>query len=124
MLEVKKMSESPDNISDGMRWGSRLAVVGVLFAALSVAVSAVGIDSIALLYWAGILLSISGVAGAAIRGAQYFSIHYAGGVISTMAGVFVTGYGIENQTHLTMLVGVVVFVVGALGVVADTQRSG
>jgi hypothetical protein len=117
------MSESPDTLTDGVRWGSRLAVVGIIIAALSLAVSVLGIGSINPLYWAGILLSIIAVTGAAIRGAQYSVVRYAGGVISAMIGVFVIGYGVENGTLLIMLVGVVILVVGALGVIFDTQRT-
>ncbi|MBS3761260.1 MAG: hypothetical protein KGY43_07320 [Halodesulfurarchaeum sp.] len=64
------MSERSDTLTDGVRWGSRLAVVGILIAALSLAISAVGIGSANPLYWAGVFLSIIAVTGAAIRGAR------------------------------------------------------
>jgi len=64
------MSERSDTLTDVVRWGSRLAVVGISIAALSLAVSAVGIGSANPLYWAGICLSIIAVTGAAIRGAR------------------------------------------------------
>jgi hypothetical protein len=64
------MSERSDILTDGLRWGSRLAVVGILIAALSLAISAVGIGSANPLYWAGVFLSIIAVTGAAIRGAR------------------------------------------------------
>jgi uncharacterized membrane protein HdeD (DUF308 family) len=67
---VKKMRERSDTLTDGVRWGSRLAVVGILIAALSLAVSAAGIGSANPLYWAGIFLSIIAVTGTAIRGAR------------------------------------------------------
>ena len=145
------MSERSDTLTDGVRWGSRLAVVGILIAALSLAVSAVGIGSANPLYWAGIFLSIIAVTGAAIRGAhttdtdgdgttdykdadadgdsipdsdeEYSVVRHAGGVISAMVGVFVIGYGVENGNLLILLVGVVILVAGALGVVSDTQRT-
>jgi len=117
------MSERSDTLADGVRWGSRLAVVGIIIAALSLAISVVGIGSTTPLYWAGILLSIIAVTGAAIRGAQYSAVRHAGGVISAMIGVFVIGYGVENGTVPIMLVGVIILVVGALGVIFDTQRT-
>jgi hypothetical protein len=117
------MSESSDTLTDGVRWGSRLAVLGITIAVLSLAVSVVGIGSTDLLYWAGILLSIIAVTGAAIRGAQSSGFRHAGGVISAMVGVFVIGYGVENGTLLLTLVGVVILVVGTLGVILDTQRT-
>ena len=117
------MSESSDTLTHGVRWGSRLAVVGIIIAALSLAVSAVGIGSANPLYWAGIFLSIIAVTGAAIRGAQYSVVRHAGGVISAMVGVFVIGYGVENGNLLIMLVGVVILVGGALGVILNTQRT-
>ena len=64
------MSERSGTLTDGVRWGSRLAVVGLLIAALALAVAAVGIGSATPLYWAGIFLSIIAVTGAAIRGAR------------------------------------------------------
>lgn len=158
------MSEHSDTLTDGVRWGSRLAVVGILIAALSLAVSVVGIGSANPLYWAGIFLSIIAVTGAAIRGARttdtdgdgtpdykdtdgdgvpdseegttdtdgdgspdseevYSLVRHAGGVISAMVGVFVIGFGVENGILLLVLVGVVILVVGALGVISDTQRT-
>ena len=145
------MSESSDTLTDGVRWGSRLAVVGILIAALSLAISAVGIGSANPLYWAGVSLSIIAVTGAAIRGArttdtdgdgtpdhkdtdtdgdgvpnseeEYSFVRHTGGVISAMLGVFVIGYGIENGILLLVLAGVVILVVGALGVIFDTQRT-
>ena len=145
------MSENSDTLTDGVRWGSRLAVVGILIAALSLAVSVVGIGSTNPLYWAGILLSIIAVTGAAIRGAhttdtdgdgttdykdadadgdsisdseeEYSVVRHTGGVISAMLGVFVIGYGVENGILLVVLVGVVILVVGALGVIFDTHRT-
>lgn len=158
------MSEHSDTLTDGVRWGSRLAVVGILIAALSLAVSVVGIGSANPLYWAGIFLSIIAVTGAAIRGAhtidtdgdgtpdykdtdgdgvpdseegttdtdgdgspdseeEYSLVRHAGGVISAMVGVFVIGFGVENGILLLVLVGVVILVVGALGVIFDTQRT-
>ena len=160
------MSERSDTLTDGVRWGSRLAVVGILIAALSLAVSAVGIGSANPLYWAGVFLSIIAVTGAAIRGArttdtdvddtpdhkdtdtdgdgvpdseegttdtdgdgtpgseeEYSVVRHAGGVISAMVGVFVIGFGVENGNLLILLVGVVILVAGALGVVSDTQRT-
>ena len=117
------MSEHSDTLADGVRWGSRIAVAGIIIAALSLAVSVVGIGSTTPLYWAGILLSIIAVTGAAIRGAQYSAVRHAGGVISAMVGVFVIGYGVENGNLLILLVGVVILVVGAIGVISDTQRT-
>jgi len=144
------MSERSDTLSDDVRWGSRIAVVGILIAALSLAVSVVGIGSANPLYWAGIFLSIIAVIGAAIRGAPTTDtddgppdhkdtdsdgdgipdseeedsiVRYAGGVISAMVGVFVIGYGVENGNLLILLVGVVILVVGAIGVISDTQRT-
>ena len=160
------MSERSGTLTDGVRWGSRLAVVGILIAALSLVVSAVGIGSTNPLYWAGIFLSIIAVTGAAIRGArttdtdddgtsvyketdtdgdgvpdseegttdtdgdgtpdseeEYSVVRHAGGVISAMLGVFVIGYGVENGILLLVLVGVIILVVGALGVIFDTQRT-
>jgi uncharacterized membrane protein HdeD (DUF308 family) len=160
------MSERSDTLTDGVRWGSRLAVVGILIAALALAVSVVGIGSANPLYWAGIFLSIIAVTGAAIRGArttatdgdgtpdyedtdtdddgvpdaeegttdtdgdgtpgseeEYSVVRHAGGVISAMLGVFVIGYGVENGTLLIALIGVVILVLGALGVIFDTQRT-
>jgi len=145
------MSEHSDTLADGVRWGSRLAIVGILIAALSLAVSAVGIGSANPLYWAGIFLSIIAVTGAAVRGARttdtdddgtpdhkdtntdgdgvhdseegYSVVRHAGGVISAMVGVFVIGFGIENGDLLIIPVGVVILVVGALGVIFDTQRT-
>lgn len=117
------MSERSDTLSDGVRWGSQIAVVGIIIAALSLTVSIVGIGSTNLLYWAGILLSIIAVTGAAIRGAQYSVVRHTGGVISAMVGVFVIGYGVENGNLLILLVGVVILVVGAIGVIFDTQRT-
>lgn len=158
------MSEHSDTLTDGVRWGSRLAVVGILIAALSLAVSVVGIGSANPLYWAGIFLSIIAVTGAAIRGArttdtdgdgtpdykdtdgdgvpdseegttdtdgdgspdseeEYSLVRHAGGVISAMVGVFVIGFGVENGILLLVLAGVVILVVGALGVIFDTQRT-
>jgi len=117
------MSERPNTLSDGVLWGSRLGVAGTVIAAIAVAVSVVGIDLANPIYWAGVVLAICGVAGTAIRGAQYSGIRYAGGVISAMVGVFVLGYGVENGNLLILLVGVVVPVVGALGVISDTQRT-
>src|SRR6056297_784600 len=67
---VRKMSKNFDTLSDGVRGGSRLAVVDITIAALSLAVSVVGIGSANPLYWAGIFLSIIAVTGAAIRGAR------------------------------------------------------
>jgi uncharacterized membrane protein HdeD (DUF308 family) len=67
---VKKMSENSSTLTDGVRWGSRIAVVGIIIAALSLAVSVLGIGSANPLYWAGIFLSIIAVTGAAIRGAR------------------------------------------------------
>ena len=117
------MSKKSDTLTDGVRWGSRLAVVGIIIAALSLAISVVGIGSTSPLYWAGIFLSIIAVTGAAIRGAQYSGFRHAGGVISAMFGVFVIGYGVENGNLLITLVGVVLLLVGALGVILDTQRT-
>jgi uncharacterized membrane protein HdeD (DUF308 family) len=158
------MSERFDSLTDGVRWGSRLAVVGILIVALSLAVSAVGISSANPLYWAGVFLSIIAVTGAAIRGARttdtdvdgspdykdtdgdgvpdseegatdtdgdgtpdseedYSVLRHAGGVISAMVGVFVIGFGVENGILLLVLAGVVILVVGALGVIFDTQRT-
>jgi uncharacterized membrane protein HdeD (DUF308 family) len=158
------MSENSDTLTDGVRWGSRLAVVGIAIAALALAVSVVGIGSTNPLYWAGVFLSIIAVTGAAIRGArttatdgdgtpeyedtdgdgvpgseegttdtdgdgppgseeEYSVVRHAGGVISAMVGVFVIGYGVENGTLLITLLGVVILVVGALGVILDTQRT-
>jgi hypothetical protein len=160
------MSEHSGTLTDGVRWGSRLAVVGILIAALSLAVSAVGSGLANPLYWAGVVLSIIAVTGAAIRGArttdtdgdgtpdhkgtdtdgdgvpdseegttdtdgdgtpdseeEYSVVRHAGGVISAMVGVFVIGYGVENGNLLITLVGVVILVVGALGVILDTQRT-
>jgi hypothetical protein len=96
-------------------------MVGVVLTALSVTISAVGISWAGSLYWAGILFAICGVAGAAIREAKHFGIRYSSGVISAMVGVLVIGYGVESGTLLIMLVGVVILVVGALGVIFDTQ---
>ena len=147
------MSERFDTLTDGVRWGSRLAVVGILIAALSLAVSAVGIGSANPLYWAGVFLSIIAVTGAAIRGArttdtdvdgtpdseerttdtdgdstpgseeEYSVVRHAGGVISAMVGVFVIGFGIENGNLLIILAGVIILMVGVLGVIFDTQRT-
>lgn len=117
------MSENPSILSNTVLWGSRLAVVGVVFAGLTVSVSVVGVNSVGRLYWAGILLAICGITGAAIRGAQYSTVRYAGGVLSAMVGVFVIGYGVENGNLPILLVGVVTLVVGALGVISDTQRT-
>jgi hypothetical protein len=116
------------------------------------------------LYWAGVVLSIIAVTGAAIRGArttdtdgdgtpdykdtdgdgvpdseegttdtdgdgtpdseeEYSVVRHAGGVISAMVGVFVIGYGVENGNLLILLVGVGILVVGAVGVIFDTQRT-
>ena len=141
------MSERSDILTDGVRWGSRLAVVGILIAALSLTISAVGIGSANPLYWAGVFLSIIAVTGAAIRGARttdtdgdgtpdhkdtdgdgtpdseekYSVVRHAGGVISAMVGVFVIGFGVENGNLLIILVGVVILIVGVLGVIFDTQ---
>ncbi|WP_257300411.1 hypothetical protein [Haloarchaeobius sp. FL176] len=147
------MSERSDTLTDGLRWGSRLAVVGILIAALSLAISAVGIGSANPLYWAGVFLSIIAVTGAAIRGArttdtdgdgvpdseegttdtdgdgtpdseeEYSVVRHAGGVISAMVGVFVIGFGVENGNLLIILAGVGVLIVGVLGVIFDTQRT-
>ena len=147
------MSERSDTLTDGLRWGSRLAVVGILIAALSLAISAVGIGSANPLYWAGVFLSIIAVTGAAIRGArttdtdgdgvpdseegttdtdgdgtpdseeEYSVVRHAGGVISAMVGVFVIGFGVENGNLLIILAGVVILIVGVLGVIFDTQRT-
>jgi hypothetical protein len=132
------MSEHSDTLTDGVRWGSRIAVVGILIAALSLVVSAVGIGSANPLYWAGIFLSIIAVTGAAIRGArttdtdgdsipdseeEYSVVRHAGGVISAMLGVFVIGFGVENGNLLIILAGVVILIVGVLGVIFDTQRT-
>ena len=117
------MSEIPETLSNGVLWGSRLAVVGVVFAALSAFVSVIGIDSSGLLYWAGILIAICGVSAAAIRGGQYSGVPYTGGVISAMAGVVMLGYGVDNGGLLPMLIGIAILVVGAFGVVVDIQRT-
>jgi len=114
------MSELPGTPSNAVLWGSRLAVVGVLFAVLSASVSVIGLDSVALLYWAGNLLAICSVSVAAIRWAQYSGSLYTGGVISAMAGVVMLGYGVDNQSVFAMLIGVTILVVGASGVVIDT----
>jgi len=144
------MSERSDTLTDGARWGSRLAVVGIIIAALSLAVSVVGIGSANPLYWAGIFLSIIAVTGAAIRGArttdtegdgvldseegttdtdgngtpdseeEYSVVRHAGGVISAMVGVFVIGYGVDNGSLFPMVIGVAIVVVGAFGVFVDT----
>jgi len=117
------MSEHSDTLADGVRWGSRIAVAGIIIAALSLAVSVVGIGSASPLYWAGILLSIIAVTGAAIYEAQYSAVRQAGGVISAMVGVFVFGYGVENQTVLIVLFGAFILVGGALAVILNTQRT-
>jgi len=64
------MSEHSDTLADGVRWGSWIAVVGIIIAVLSLAVSVVGIGSAPPLYWAGVFFSIIAVTGAAIRGAR------------------------------------------------------
>jgi len=147
------MSERSDTLTDGLRWGSRLAVVGILIAAPSLAISAVGIGSATPLYWAGVFLSIIAVTGAAIRGARTTDtdgdgvpdseegttdtdgdgtpvseeedsvVRHAGGVISAMVGVFVIGFGVENGNLLIILAGVGILIVGVLGVIFDTQRT-
>jgi len=117
------MSKSPDTLTDGVRWGSRIAVVGVMIAALSLAVSIGGIGSLNPLYWVGILLSIIAVIWAAIRSAQHTIVRYTGGVILAMVSVLIIGFGVENRNLLIMLVGGVLFAIGALGVVSDTQQT-
>ena len=117
------MSESSDTLIDDVRWGSRLAVVGVMIAALSLAVSVGGIGSINPLYWVGIFLSIIAVAWAAIRGAQHTIVRYTGGVILAMVSVLIIGYGVENRNLLIMLVGGVLLAIGTFGVISDTQRT-
>lgn len=64
------MSENSDTLTDGVRWGSRLAVLGLIIAALSVVVSALDIGSANPLYWTAIFLSIIAVTGAALRGVR------------------------------------------------------
>lgn len=117
------MSESSGTLLRSVLWGSQLAVVGVVLTALSVTISILGIGTIGPLYWAGVLLTICGVSGAAIRGAHHTGFRYAGGVISAMFSVLVVGYGIDKGGFLPILVGVAVLVVSALGVVIDTRRA-
>jgi len=117
------MTEGPDVLPDGVRWGSLLAVVGVVIAVLSLVLSLVGVDAVDPLYWVAILLAMAGVVGAAIRGAQSATIRYPGGVISTMVGVLLLGYGLESGRLLAVLVGAVLFILGVLGVVVDTRRT-
>lgn len=118
------MSESPGTLSGGVLWGSRLAIVGVVLVALSVLVALLGINPVGPLYWTGILFAILGVSGAAIRGAQHSSVRYAGGLLSTMVGVLVIGYGVDDGGLLPLLVGVALLVVGAIEVIVDTRRIG
>jgi len=116
------MTEDSAVLSAGIRWGSRLAALGIVIAVLSVVLSAVGVGGIDPLYWVAMLLAIVGVLGAAVRGAQSSTVRYPGGIISTMAGILVLGYGIESGHLLAVLVGVVLFVAGVVGVVVDTRR--
>lgn len=118
------MSESPGTLSGGVLWGSRLAIVGVVLVALSVLVALLGINPVGPLYWTGILFAILGVSGAAIRGVQHSSVRYAGGLLSTMVGVLVIGYGVDDGGLLPLLVGVALLVVGAIEVIVDTRRIG
>lgn len=121
---VETMTEGTSVLSDGVRWASRLAVVGVVLAALTVAISLVGVELIDPLYWVGVLLSIGGVVGAAILEPESSRVRYAGGVILTMVGVLVLGYGVESGNLLALFVGVIIFIVGVAGFVVDTRRAG
>jgi len=118
------MTEGTSVLSDGVRWASRLAVVGVVLAALTVTVSLVGVELIDPLYWVGVLLSIGGVVGAAILQSESSRVRYAGGVILTMVGVLVLGYGVESGSLSALFVGVIICVVGVIGSVLDTRRAG
>ena len=117
------MSEISETLSNSVLWGTRLAAVGVVFAALSASVSLIDLDSIGLLYWAGILLAICGVSAAAIRGGQDTGFIYTGGVISAMAGVVTFGYGVDDRSLFSMLIGVAILVIGVYGVLINTQRT-
>ncbi|MEY7850978.1 hypothetical protein AB7C87_17460 [Natrarchaeobius sp. A-rgal3] len=116
------MSENPDSLSNGVRWGSRLGAVGLTIAAVAVIVSSAGLELAGQLYWVGIVLSIGGVAWAAVRGAQHSSGWYGGGVISALVGVIVVGYGIENEVMLATIVGVLAVAGGVGAVVVATRR--
>ena len=117
------MSELPTTISESILWSIRIAAVGVMFAALSASASLIGIDSIGLLYWPGILLAICGVSVAAIRGGQYSGFPYTGGVLSAMAGVLILGYGVDSQRILPMLAGIAILVSGAFFAIVNTRRT-
>ena len=119
---VTTMSEAPDSLSKGVRWGSRLAAVGLMIAALSVVVASAGLEVVGPLYWIGILLSVGGVVGAAVREAQNSDGWYEGGAILALVGVLVIAYGIENGGILPTVVGALAIAAGAGGVIVGTQR--
>jgi len=117
------MTESADTLSDETKWGARIATAGIAVAMLFVAVALVGFGWIEPLYWVVILLAISGVVGAAVRGAESSTARYAGGVVGAMIGVLLLGYGVEDGSLWIALVGALVLVGGVLVSVVDTRRN-
>ena len=103
--------------ADSSRWSVQLAAVGLAIAALTVVVGFLGLELPSLLCWIGILLSLSGIVGAAAYGSQNSNWQYGAGVISAVVGVLVLGYGVEKGVLLATVVGVLVIIVGATRVV-------
>jgi uncharacterized membrane protein HdeD (DUF308 family) len=117
------MTDASTRTIDGVRWSVQLAAIGLAIAALTVVVRFLGLGLPNPLYWLGILLSLGGIVGAAAYGSQYSNWQYGVGVISAVVGVLVLGYGVEKGVLLAAVVGVLVVIVGAAGVVVDTGRE-
>lgn len=116
------MTDASMPTTDSVRWSIQLAAVGLAIAALIVVVGFIGLDLPNPLYWIGILLSVGGIVGAAAYGSQYSNWQYGAGVLSAVVGVLVLGYGVEKGRLLAAVVGVLVVIVGAAGVV-NTRRD-
>lgn len=116
------MTETTDQLSNEVRWSARLAVGGLFVASLSVTAAFLGLEIPDPLYWLAILLSFGGILGAAAYDSLRSDVRYGAGMISTVIGVLVVAYGIENGVLLATVTGVCVIVVGTIAIVADSRR--
>lgn len=117
------MTDKSRSTADGVRWTGRLAILGFAIAAVTAIAATLGRTLPDPIYWLGIVLSIGGILGATAVIARSSHIGYGAGVISAMAGVLVIGYGFESEILLVTIVGGILVLAGATGIVVDTRRT-
>lgn len=116
------MTEIAERMADRIRWSWGVAAIGLSIAVLAAIVPFVGLPGLGPLYWLGIALSLGGILGAAVFGSQSIRPRFGIGVVSGVGGVLVAAYGVENQMIVATIVGILVVVIAATVVFADTRR--